>query len=38
MLPCGAMAIDTPGIREIGMVGEVDDILLKGESSHRYRK
>jgi ribosome biogenesis GTPase len=38
MLPCGAMVIDTPGIREIGMVGEVDDVLVKGESSHRYRR
>ena len=38
MLPDGAMVIDTPGIREIGMVGEIDEVLLKGESSHRYRK
>lgn len=38
MLPCGAMVIDTPGIREIGMIGEVDGMLVKGESSHRYRK
>jgi ribosome biogenesis GTPase len=38
MLPDGAMVIDTPGIREIGMVGEVDEMLVKGESSHRYRK
>lgn len=38
MLPCGAMVVDTPGIREIGMVGEVDDMHMKGESSHRYRK
>ena len=38
MLPSGAMVIDTPGIREIGMLGEVDDVLVKGESSHRYRR
>ena len=38
MLPSGAMVIDTPGIREIGMVGERDDVQAKGESTHRYRK
>ena len=38
MLPSGAMVIDTPGIREIGMVGEQDDLQAKGESTHRYRK
>ena len=38
MLPNGAMVIDTPGIREIGMVGETDDVLVKGESNHRYRR
>ena len=38
MLPNGAMVIDTPGIREIGMVGETEDVLVKGESSHRYRR
>jgi ribosome biogenesis GTPase len=38
MLPSGAMVIDTPGIREIGRVGEEDPLLLRGESSHRYRK
>ena len=38
MLPSGAMVIDTPGIREIGMIGEIDDVLFRGESSHRYRK
>lgn len=37
MLPCGAMAIDTPGIREIGMVGEKETVLVKGASTHRYR-
>ena len=38
MLPSGAMIIDTPGIREIGMIGELDDLQAKGESTHRYRK
>ena len=37
ILPSGAMIIDTPGIREIGIIGEVEDIRLKGVSSHRYR-
>ncbi|MBR4893762.1 MAG: GTPase RsgA, partial [Kiritimatiellae bacterium] len=37
ILPSGAMIIDTPGIREIGIIGEVEDIRLKGDSSHRYR-
>lgn len=38
MLPCGAMIVDTPGIREIGRVGEVESLQVKGESTHRYRK
>ena len=38
MLPSGAMVIDTPGIREIGMLGETDDLQAKGEASHRYRR
>ncbi len=38
MLPSGAMVIDTPGIREIGFLGERDEIRLKGESTHRWRK
>ncbi len=38
MLPCGAMVIDTPGIREIGIVGEADAIVAKGASTHRFRK
>ena len=38
MLPSGAMVIDTPGIREIGLVGEIDDLQAKGESTHRWRK
>ena len=35
MLPSGAMVIDTPGVREIGMIGEVDPIMAKG--THRWR-
>lgn len=38
MLPSGAMVIDTPGIREIGRVDETEARLLRGESTHRYRK
>ena len=38
MLPSGAMVIDTPGIREIGMLGETDEVRAKGEASHRWRK
>ena len=38
MLPSGAMVLDTPGVREIGRVGEEDLRLLRGESTHRYRK
>ena len=38
MLPSGAMVIDTPGIREIGMIGEMDDLQAKGESTHRWRR
>ncbi len=38
MLPNGAMAIDTPGIREIGRIGEEDIKLAKGMSTHRYRE
>lgn len=37
MLPTGAMVVDTPGVREIGMVGEVDAALAKGASTHRWR-
>lgn len=39
MLPCGAMALDTPGLREIGVFGE-DGFELKGRlgGTHRYRK
>ncbi|MGN0855235.1 MAG: ribosome small subunit-dependent GTPase A [Kiritimatiellia bacterium] len=37
-LPSGAMIIDTPGIREIGRVGEMDEIRPKGEATHRWRK
>lgn len=38
MLPSGAMVIDTPGIREIGMIGETDEVRAKGSASHRWRK
>lgn len=38
MLPSGAMIIDTPGIREIGQIGEYEYIQAKGESTHRYRR
>ena len=38
MLPCGAMVLDTPGIREIGRIGEADARLAKGEFTHRWRK
>jgi len=37
LLPSGAMVIDTPGIREIGMVDEDEDVLAKGVSTHRWR-
>ena len=38
MLPSGGMVIDTPGMREIGMVGETELVLARGESTHRWRK
>ena len=39
MLPCGAMVVDTPGVREIGRVGEEEAVTLRrGDSTHRYRK
>ena len=38
MLPSGAMVIDTPGIREIGMVGVIDYLQAKGEFMHRWRE
>ena len=38
MLPDGVMVVDTPGIREIGQLGERDELQVKGESTHRYRK
>ena len=37
MLPSGAIVMDTPGIREIGMVGELDIEHVKGAFSHRWR-
>ena len=38
MLPCGAMALDTPGLRELGVLG-TDGFELKGRTggTHRYR-
>ena len=38
MLPCGAMALDTPGLRELGILG-ADGFELKGRTggTHRYR-
>ena len=38
MLPCGAMALDTPGLRELGLLGS-DGFELKGRTggTHRYR-
>jgi len=37
-LPNGALVVDTPGIREIGRIGEADVLQRKGESTHRWRK
>jgi ribosome small subunit-dependent GTPase A len=37
MLPGGAMIIDTPGVREIGAVGEEERFLAKGVATHRWR-
>lgn len=38
MLPCGAMALDTPGLRELGVFG-ADGFELKGRlgGTHRFR-
>ncbi len=39
MLPCGAMALDTPGLRELGVLG-VDGFDAKGRvggATHRFR-
>jgi len=36
-LPNGALVLDTPGIREIGRLGEEELELMKGEASHRWR-
>lgn len=38
MLPCGAMALDTPGLRELGIFG-TDGLELKGRlgGTHRFR-
>ena len=37
-LASGVLALDTPGVREIGMIGETETVLAKGVSSHRWRK
>ena len=37
MMPNGSMVIDTPGVREIGYLGENEMMPVKGHSSHRYR-
>lgn len=37
LLPNGALILDTPGIREIGRPGEVDVVVAKGHSTHRWR-
>ena len=37
-LPSGALVVDTPGVREIGIVGETEEIRAKGTSTHRWRK
>ena len=36
-LPCGALLLDTPGVREIGLRGEASRFVDKGVSSHRFR-
>ena len=38
MLPCGAMALDTPGLRELGILG-TDGFELRGRlgGTHRFR-
>ena len=36
-LPCGALLLDTPGVREIGLRGEALRFVDKGVSSHRFR-
>ena len=38
LLPDGAMVVDTPGVREIGILGETENLQLRGESTHRFRK
>jgi ribosome biogenesis GTPase len=38
LLPSGAMVIDTPGIREIGILGEAETVQVKGVATHRFRK
>ncbi len=36
MLPCGAMALDTPGMRELGIPGERSS-RFKSSATHRFR-
>ena len=36
-IPSGALVLDTPGIREIGRIGEEDALLAKGAYTHRWR-
>lgn len=38
MLASGAMVVDTPGVREIGRVGEEELFSVRGESNHRWRR
>lgn len=38
MLKSGAMVVDTPGVREIGRLGEEERFAVRGESTHRWRR
>lgn len=38
MLKSGVMIVDTPGVREIGRIGEKEDFAVRGESTHRWRR
>ena len=38
MLKSGAMVIDTPGVREIGRLGECERFVSRSESAHRWRR
>jgi ribosome biogenesis GTPase len=37
-IPSGALVLDTPGVREIGIVGEIEEVRAKGTATHRWRK